>query len=96
MKPLTIDQMPESLALLHDKADRIIEMLTMLTNGKPATSSRMSSLNGFEMGGGLLCLLTKIWKRSYLMASGTSRCRHLTGQAAIHPDRIVGYFQQTL
>ena len=33
MKPLTIDQMPESLALLHDKADRIIEMLTMLTNG---------------------------------------------------------------
>lgn len=35
MKPLTIDQMPESLALLHDKADRIIEMLTMLTNGKP-------------------------------------------------------------
>ena len=86
--------MPESLASLHDKADRIIEMLTLLTNG--TTSSRMSSLNGFEMGGGLLCLLTKIWKRSYLMALGISRCRHLTELTAIHPDRIVGYSQQTL
>ena len=41
MKPLTIDQMPESLASLHDKADRIIEMLTMLTNGKPGGDSHV-------------------------------------------------------